>query len=120
MWEIFEALCKARGVSPSAVALSLGWSKSTVSAWRRGLYSPKQEKLMQAADYFGVSLDYLLTGEEKVTYYDDPETEELAQRMRDNPEFRMLFSAAKDASPYELRMIYELFKVIKKREEGEE
>ena len=97
-----------------------GIAKSSLSEWKKGLYTPKQDKLKAIADYFGVSLDYLLTGEEKVTYYDDPETEELAQRMRDNPEFRMLFSAAKDATPDELRMIYELFKVIKKQEEVED
>lgn len=120
MWEVFVRLCEARGIRPSRVADDLGFSVGTISAWKAGKYTPKQDKLKAIADYFGVSLDYLLTGEEKVTYYDDPETEELAQRMRDNPEFRMLFSATKDATPYELRMIYELFKVIKKREEGED
>ena len=116
MWEVFYSLCKARGVAPSAVALALGFSKSTVSAWKRGEYMPKQDKLLKIAEYFGVSLDYLTTGTEKVTYYADPETEALAQRMRDDPNFRLLFSAAADATPEELQMVYNMLLLVRKKE----
>lgn len=116
MWEVFYSLCKARGVAPSAVALALGFSKSTVSAWKRGEYMPKQDKLLKIAEYFGVSLDYLTTGTEKVTYYADPETEALAQRMRDDPHFRLLFSAAADATPEELQMVYDMLLLVRKKE----
>ena len=120
MWDRFSVLCAARGVKVADVARATGISPAVFSDWKKGRYQPKQDKLKAIADYFGVSLDYLLTGEEKVTYYDDPETEELAQRMRDNPEFRMLFSIAKDATPDQMRMGYAFFKAIKEKEVHEE
>lgn len=36
----------------------------TLSDWKRGKTTPKQDKLQLIADYFGVTLDYLVTGEE--------------------------------------------------------
>lgn len=39
-----------------------GITKSTFSSWKSGKYTPKNEKLQKIADYFGVSLEYLRTG----------------------------------------------------------
>ena len=116
MWEVFLSLCEARGIRPSKVADELGFSSGTISAWKAGKYTPKQDKLLKIAEYFGVSLDYLTTGTEKVTYYADPETEALAQRMRDDPHFRLLFSAAADATPEELQMVYDMLLLVRKKE----
>ena len=116
MWEKFEELCRVRHVRPADVARATGVSPTTISEWKKGLYTPKQDKLLLIAEYFGVTLDYLLTGEEKVTYYDDPETEALAQKMRENPDFRLLFSAAADASPEDLKAVYEMLLILKRRE----
>jgi len=64
MWEIFEKLIKDKGLRVSDVARATGISNATFSAWKRGEYTPKQDKLRVVADYLGVSLNYLLTGEE--------------------------------------------------------
>lgn len=37
----------------------------TLSDWKNGKSTPKQDKLMKIADYFGVTVEYLMTGEEK-------------------------------------------------------
>lgn len=72
MWERFLDLCMARGVRPADVSRATGIPSPTFSEWKAGKYTPKQDKLLKIAEYFGVSLDYLTTGTEKVTYYADP------------------------------------------------
>ena len=56
----FDFLCTSRSVSPSRVAIECGFSKASVTKWRKNNSVPKQEILVKIAEYFGVSVDYLL------------------------------------------------------------
>ncbi len=58
-YDRFIELCKESGKSPSAVAKELGLNNSSSTAWKRGS-TPKSETLQKLANYFGVSVDYLL------------------------------------------------------------
>ena len=40
-------------------------SLGTMSGWKSGKYTPKVSKLQIIADFFHVSLEYLMTGKEK-------------------------------------------------------
>lgn len=62
MYEVFRRLCEEAHKKPSAVAVICGISPSTMTRWKHGEYTPKVDKLQVIADYFGVSLQYLLTG----------------------------------------------------------
>lgn len=62
MYEIYLKLLKEKGVRTSDVCKATGIVASTFSDWKKGKSTPKQEKLMKIADYFGVSLNYLMTG----------------------------------------------------------
>lgn len=64
MYEIYCKLRDKKGIKDADVSRSTGITKSTFSDWKNGRSVPKQEKLQKIADYFGVSLDYLTTGEE--------------------------------------------------------
>lgn len=77
MYEIFEKLLNEKGVSAYRVAQETGISTATLTSWKKGVYTPKPEKLRKLADYFGVQLEYL-TGEsefktmkEAFKHYDD-------------------------------------------------
>lgn len=59
----YVALCNKIGKSPSAVAEELGFMRSVVTRWSKGTI-PRQATLQKVADYFGVSIEYLL-GKEK-------------------------------------------------------
>lgn len=63
MYELFEKLLKQYGVTAYRVGKETGIPASTFSDWKKGKSKPKQEKLQKIADYFGVTLDYLTTGE---------------------------------------------------------
>ena len=64
MYNIFEDLCAKNGVTPYKVSKATGIATSTLSDWKKGISTPKQDKLMKIADYFGVSLEYLMTGKD--------------------------------------------------------
>ena len=65
MYEIFERLLQNHGVSAYKVAKETGVTQSTLSDWKRGRSTPKTENMKKLADYFGVSIDFLMTGKEK-------------------------------------------------------
>lgn len=60
MYEIFVDLLQQRGITPYQVAKATGVSNGCLSDWKRGRSTPKYEALSKIADYFGVSVDYLL------------------------------------------------------------
>lgn len=62
MYEIFENLMKEHGVTAYKVSKETGIATSTLSDWKKGRSTPKQDKLQKIADYFNVTVDYLLTG----------------------------------------------------------
>ena len=62
MYEIFEQLLLKFGATAYQVAKATGISTSTLTNWKKGRYTPKQDKLQKIADYFGVTVEYLMTG----------------------------------------------------------
>lgn len=64
MYEIYEQLLQKHGVTSYKVSKDTGIAQSILSAWKKGVSTPKQDKLKLIADYFGVSVNYLMTGEE--------------------------------------------------------
>ncbi len=121
MYSVFEKLLKDRGITAYKVAKDTGVTTATLSSWKTGRYEPKPEKLKIIADYFGVSVDYLMTGEEKESdkYYLNDETAEMAQALFENRDLRVLFDAARDASPEDLKTTYDMLMALKRKERGE-
>lgn len=64
MYSIFEKLCDKNNVTPYKVGKATGIATSTLSDWKTGKSNPKPAKLQKIADYFNVSVDYLMTGKE--------------------------------------------------------
>lgn len=62
-YDVYLSLCKRSNKKPSVIAAELGINKSNVSNWKNNGYTPRGEALQKIADYFGVTTDYLLTGE---------------------------------------------------------
>ena len=120
MYSVFEQLCKDKGVTPYQVCKSTGISTASISNWKAGRYSPKTEKLQKIADFFGVSVEYMMTGNESEKestsgrkYYFSDETAEMAQELFDNPDTKILFDAARGARPEDLKMAAEMLKRFK-------
>ena len=62
-WEIFLRLCADNNTKPTTVALELKISRGSVTNWKKGVI-PQDVTLKKIADYFGVTVDYLI-GREK-------------------------------------------------------
>ena len=60
MYEIFAKLMADRGVSAYRVSRDTGISQTTLSDWKRGRSVPKLEKMEKLAEYFGVTVEYLM------------------------------------------------------------
>lgn len=73
MYEIFVKLLEKYGLTAYKVSKATGIAGSTFSDWKNGRSNPKQDKLQKIADYFGVSLEYLMTGKEDVVKEKAPE-----------------------------------------------
>ena len=87
MKERIKALCKEYGISMNKLEETLGFGKGYIS--KLGNSTPNAVKIKKIADYFNVSVDYLMTGDEKESenkYYINDETAEMAQKLFENKE----------------------------------
>ena len=64
-YQHFEQLCLERGESMDGIVKELGFSGGVVTKWKNGS-TPRNSTLKLIADYFGVTVDFLLS-DEKVT-----------------------------------------------------
>ena len=62
-WNKFESLCTQRRESPNRVAKDMGVSSATITKWKNGTI-PSGDTLLLVADYFNVSVEYLLKDDE--------------------------------------------------------
>ena len=99
MYEVFEELMKARGLRAVDVSNATGVGQNTLSDWKNGKSVPKADKLQKIANFFGVTMDYLMTGEEPIMYNFDEETAALAQELKTNKELNALMHAARKSNP---------------------
>lgn len=123
MYSIFEELLQKYGVSTYKVSKDTGIAQSVFSSWKNGISTPKQDKMQIIADYFNVSIDYLMTGKEKAggeTYYLNDETREIAQEIFEKKELRMLFDVTRKSTPQRLMAYYNMIKELESQEHGEE
>lgn len=55
-YEKVNALCREHGISITALAIELGFSKGTPTNWKTMKDSPRAETTKKIADYFGVTV----------------------------------------------------------------
>lgn len=64
MYEIFEQLLRKYGVTSYKVSKEAHVTQTALSNWKSGKSIPTTKTLQKIADYFGVTIDYLMTGRE--------------------------------------------------------
>lgn len=98
-------------------------SKPTVSLWESDKRTPNAEMLQKIANFFDVSVDYLLIGKTNTTndgYYYDTEVAELAEQIKNDPELRILLDAKRNLSKQDMKAIINITKSLLQRERGDE
>ncbi len=64
-----KELRKSKGISQLKLALDLNTNQNTISRYETGEREPGIHELIIIADYFNVSLDYLLERTDDPTFY---------------------------------------------------
>ena len=99
--ERVKEICKERKIPISKVERDLGYANGYIGQLKKGVFPA--DRLLDIAEYLGVTSEYLLTGDSKegdeARYYLNNETAEMAQKLFENKDLRVLFDAAKDATP---------------------
>lgn len=85
-WDVFYNLCLRRGISPNSVCKTIGLSNSMATYWKNGTM-PKSDVLIQIADYFNVSTDYLLGRTDDPTVHADHSVKIVNSSNGDNSPF---------------------------------
>lgn len=116
--QIFIDLCNKRNESPSSVCRKVGITPATFSGYTDESV-PRQATLMRIADYFGVSVDYLLGREEKspvspAVTTEDAELIEYLEELKTRPEMRMLFSLSKNATKEDVEDAVRIIEALRK------
>lgn len=65
MYDVFEQLLQKHNVTAYRVAKEAGVTQTALSNWKSGRSTPSTPTLQKIADYFGVSVDYLMTGKDE-------------------------------------------------------
>ena len=119
--DVVKKLCEERGIAISRFERDCGFSNGYLRNLKRGALP--SDKLRQIAEYFGVTVEYLITGEDQPEpagiiredehYYLDPDARAAAQDVYERPGMRVLFSAARGVSEQDLRTVATILERMK-------
>lgn len=73
--QVLNSLMAETNVSAYKISKETGISDRLIGYWKKGEKMPSAENLLTIANYFGISVDYLLTGEDKIKPIADDELE---------------------------------------------
>lgn len=107
-----------KNIAQKELCKELNLAQSTISNWYQGNSVPKYDKLKPLSDYLGIPMSYWTDEPEEENYYIDPETRELAEKMRTDKNLKLLFSEAADATPEDLKATYLMLKALKDKEQN--
>lgn len=107
---------KSRGLNQEQLAELASLNRVTIAKYESGRIEPGAQALARIADALEVSIDYLLGRDE------EPETDDtwtIREQLRRDPDMRVLFSAARTASPDHIRAAAAMLKALKETENAD-
>ena len=96
----YNDLCISKGESANAVAKKLGIASGTVSEWKNGR-APRNSTAVKIANYFGVSVDYLIGKTDSPEKQEKPAaiSDELWNKIENDPKAVKLLEMILNMSP---------------------
>jgi len=133
LYETILSLCEEKGITGGKMCTDIGVSKSLMTD-----LSAKPDKginlktAAKIADYFGVSVDYLLGGERnsaaKISSYNETipnavphlsdDENDFLQTLHDSPGMRIMFSTSKNRSEADIREAAAIIEAFYKTKDG--
>lgn len=120
--ERLKELRKRNGLTQIELAKNLNVATGTIGMWETGKRSPDNETLLKLAEYFDVTVDELLRGNENKPANNselingDPELTEYLEMLATRPECRMLFHISKDATKEDVEKAVAIIEALRKTE----
>lgn len=129
--ERLKELMALKGLRQIDIAEKTGLGKSAISQYVSGKITPKQDKVYILAEGLNVSPTWLMGYDvpmEKIPatenpnngYYTDPEVADLAEKLRTNPNGRILFDASKDLSKEDINVVLTVIEGLKRPKGGKD
>ena len=114
-----KTLCKENHISVNKLEETLEISKGSLC--KIDTNKPSSDRLKKIADYFGVTVDYLIGREEATFSADedknvivmDDEARELLKELKTRPEMRTLFSVSKKATKEDILKAVKIIEALK-------
>lgn len=107
MMDNLKALRESKKITQSQLGEHIGAKKSAISLWESGKRQPDQETLVRLANFFGVTVDYLLGR-------NDPLPPEQEKAPADDPLTEQIMAKARLMNEEELRQLLRIMDAVKK------
>lgn len=112
---------KQANMTQADLAEYMNVSTASISNWCTGNKIPRMDKVDKLCELFDINRSDLIEDkdtEHKQSYYLNPETSRIAQKIYDNKELSVLFDAAQDAEPEDLQALHGMLIALKRKEKG--
>lgn len=109
------SLREKHGMTQLEFAKKVNINNSVMNRIEKGLRPVRDDELIAIAKCLGVTPNTLLGIESDGGYYIDPETAALAEKLRTDPDMKILFSATKDLSPEEMQQAADYVNYLKQK-----
>ena len=122
--ERLKKLRKENDITLNQLASDLNTTKSTLSRYENNKREPKMHLLEKLADYFEVSLDYLLGRSEeplpadkiKEAISEESESIKIWDKLKDREELQIMFKRTENLNEDTIKHIIEIIKTFENRE----
>ncbi len=118
--EYIRSVCKERKIPISALEKKCGFANGYLNP--KKLSKLPYDRAVLIAEALDISVDYLMTGEEKEdspVYYTNEETAKLAQEMFEDSDMRSLFDMKRNMPPERFKAHMEFMKNLYNQEKGD-
>jgi len=108
----------AKGIKTADLHKATGIPYSSFTDWKRANKVPKLDKLQQIADYLGVTVDYLRTGDVQTLVPSEEYHEDIKEVIRlfaDRPDIKKFVEAAADAAPEDVLAALDVLLALKRK-----
>lgn len=109
---------KQANMTQADLAEYMNVSTASISNWCTGNKIPRMDKVDKLCELFDINRSDLIEDkdtEHKQSYYLNPETSRIAQKIYDNKELSVLFDAAQDAEPEDLQALHGMLMALKRK-----
>ena len=122
--KILKKLRKDNKLTQKQLADKLGVARTTLANYEQGTRFPDKETLLLIADFFDVSLDYLVgrspADKIKKAISDNPELQDVWEQISKREDLQLLFKQTKNLDESSIKQVIRIIKAIEDEETNNE